>query len=77
MISISHRCNSTASQVGVIESSFGKSGKFKVYFRDGVKGTELKAGTRLVLKMRKYCKLHAKGTAHGGSGGGVGGAGGK
>ena len=42
----------------MIESSFGKSGKFKATFRDGA---VLKAGTRLTVRSRKYCGLTAKG----------------
>jgi hypothetical protein len=60
-------------QVGVLESSFGKSGKFKVHFRDGA---VVRPGTKLTLRMRKYVSLHAKGTGHKFGGGGiVGGAG--
>jgi hypothetical protein len=65
------RCvlNASRVQIGVLESSFGKSGKFKVYFRDGA---VVSTGTKLTLRQRKLCKLRAKGSA-GRAAGGAGG----
>ena len=42
----------TDESVGHIDSSFGKTGKFKVYFRG--QPTAARAGDRLVLKFKKY-----------------------
>jgi selenocysteine-specific elongation factor len=39
--------------IGVIESSFGKTGKFRVVFRSG-KGTIARAGDKIALRFRKY-----------------------
>jgi selenocysteine-specific elongation factor len=44
---------------GVIDSSFGKTGKFKVIFRTGT-GETCKAGDAIVLKFKKYVGTSSK-----------------